>query len=128
MIDLAAALTAGGQLDRERMARQLRQTVMFLVTKTIGDSGVAADLLAARIEAATELLADAAESALLRVHPDDVAILEGHLPKAVFAAGDASVPRGGFVLESASTVVEDGPELWLEQLAHAIDRVPVPIA
>ena len=126
MIDLAAALTAGGQLDRERMARQLRQTVMFLVTKTIGDTGIVAGLLAARIEAATELLADAAESALLRVHPDDVTLLEGHLPKAVFAAGDASIPRGSFVLESASTVVEDGPELWLEQLAHAIDHVPVP--
>jgi flagellar assembly protein FliH len=30
------------------------------------------------------------------------------------------------VLESASTIVEDGPELWLEQLAQAIDRVAVP--
>ena len=28
--------------------------------------------------------------------------------------------RGSFVLESASTVVEDGPDLWLDQLATAI--------
>ena len=126
LTELAAALQAGSQLDRERMAHQLRQTVLFLVTKLVGETGVAPDLLAGRIETATELLADAAESALLRCHPDDLALLEGHLPKTVFAAGDAAISRGSFVLESASTVVEDGPELWLEQLAQAIERVPVP--
>jgi flagellar assembly protein FliH len=46
----------------------------------------------------------------------------------VFAVGDVHVARGSFVLESASTIVEDGPELWLEQLAQAIDRVAVPTA
>ena len=63
---------------------------------------------------------------MLRVHPDDVALLEGRLPKSIFAAGDPAVARGSFVLESASTIVEDGPELWLDQLAQAIERVPVP--
>jgi flagellar assembly protein FliH len=112
---LGEALRASDRLDRDKMARQLRQTVLFLVTK-----------LAGRIESASEMLADAAESAILRVHPDDVAILDGKLPRAVFAVGDASVARGAFVLESASTIVEDGPELWLEQLAQAIERVAVP--
>ena len=126
LAELAAALQAGSRLDRERMARQLRQTVLFLVSKLVGEAGIAPDLLAGRIETATELLADAAESALLRVNPDDIALLEGHLPPTVFAAGDAAIARGSFVLESASTVVEDGPDLWLEQLAQAIERVPVP--
>ncbi|RZM09613.1 MAG: flagellar biosynthesis protein FliH, partial [Sphingomonas sp.] len=84
------------------------------------------ELLGARIETASELLADKAESAMLRVHPDDVALLDGHLPKTIFAVGDATLARGSFVLESASTIVEDGPELWLEQLTQAIDRVSVP--
>lgn len=121
---IAAALA--GRVDRDRVARQLRQTVLFLVAKIVGESGVAPDVLAGRIEAATELLSDAAESAMLRVHPDDVALLEGRLPTTVFAVGDAAVARGSFVLESASTIVEDGPELWLDQLAAAIDRVAVP--
>ena len=128
LTELAAALQAGSSFDRDRMARQLRQTVLFLVTKLVGEVGISPDLLADRIEAATDLLADAAESALLRLHPDDVALVEGKLPKTVFAAGDGSVARGSFVLESASTVVEDGPELWIEQLAQAIERVPVPPA
>jgi len=124
---VSAALAAGSRLDRDAIAAQLRQTVMFLVTKLVGDVGIAPDRLAVRIEAAAEMLSDAAESALLRVHPDDVALLEGRLPKTIFAAGDATIARGSFVLESASTVVEDGPDLWLDQLSAAIERVPVPV-
>jgi len=126
LADLGAALRSEDRLDRERIARQLRQTVLFLVARLVGEAGVSADLLAGRIEAAADMLADSAESALLRVHPDDVPLLEGKLPRAVFAAGDANVARGSFVLESASTIVEDGPELWLEQLAQTIDRIAVP--
>ena len=126
LTQLAEALKADNRFDRAELARRMRQTVLFLVTRLIGEVGIAPDLLAHRIEAASDMLADAAESAMLRVHPDDVALLEGKLPKTVFAIGDAAVARGGFVLESASTIVEDGPDLWLEQLAQAIDRIALP--
>jgi flagellar assembly protein FliH len=108
------------------MAGQLRQTVLHLVAKLVGEVGIAPDVLAGRIKAAVDLLADAAESALIRLHPDDVPLVEGKLPASVFPVGDPHVARGGFVVESASTIVEDGPDLWLEQLAQAIDRVPIP--
>ncbi|WP_298091884.1 FliH/SctL family protein [uncultured Sphingomonas sp.] len=125
LVGIQAALS-GGRVDREALAGQLRQTVLFLVSKLVGEVGIAAERLAGRVEVASEMLADAAESALLRVHPDDVGLLQGRLPDTVFPVGDASVARGSFVLESASTVVEDGPALWLDQLAQAMDRVPVP--
>ncbi len=125
LTELAAALGTD-RVDRDRIAMQLRQTVLLLVGKLVGEIGVAPDLLAGRIEAATELFADASEAALLRVNPDDVALIEGKLPKSIFAAGDATIARGSFVLESASTIVEDGPAMWLDQLASAIDRVAVP--
>jgi flagellar assembly protein FliH len=114
------------RIDRAAIATQLRQTVMLLVTRVVGDVGVAADRLSARVEVAARMLADAQESAMLRVHPDDVSLLEGRLPATIFAVGDTHVARGSFVLESASTMVEDGPGLWLEQLTDAIDRVPLP--
>lgn len=123
---VSTALAKGAHFDRERMAGHLRQTVLHLVAKMVGEIGVAPDILAGRIAAAVDLLADKAESALLRVHPDDVALLAGKLPASVFAAGDPHLQRGAFVVESASTIVEDGPDLWLEQLAAAIDRVPIP--
>ena len=126
LADLAQALQDDDRIDRDAVARRLRQTVLFLVTRLVGEIGIAPDLLARRITAAAEMLSDAAESAILRVHPDDVALLEGKLPRQVFAVGDLAVARGAFVLESASTIVEDGPDLWLEQLAQAIDRVAVP--
>ncbi|MCP3734984.1 flagellar assembly protein FliH [Sphingomonas sp. RP10(2022)] len=126
LTELAAALANGHQLDRDRIASQLRATVLLLVGKLVGECGVGADVLNGRIEAAAELLADASESALLRLHPDDLPLLSDALPKSIFAVADAALARGSFVLESASTLVEDGPELWLGQLAEAIDRVPVP--
>lgn len=123
---VSRALAEGAHFDRERMAGHLRQTVLHLVTKMVGESGVAPDVLSARVTAAVELLADGAESALLRLHPDDVALIADKLPKSVFPVGDPHLARGSFALESASTLVEDGPEMWLEQLASAIDRVPIP--
>ena len=125
---IAASLKSDERLDRERIAQQLRQTVLHLVTRLVGDTGISAELLAARVEAAAELLADQSESAILRVNPADVALLEGRLPDTVFAVGDAALTRGSFVLEAASTIVEDGPELWLEQLTSALDKVAVPAA
>jgi len=125
---VSQALAAGAHFDRERMAGHLRQTVLHLVQRMIGESGVAPDVLAARITAAVDLLADSAESALLRLHPDDVPLVQGKLPATIFPVGDPHVARGSFVIESASTIVEDGPEIWLEQLAQAIDRVPIPPA
>lgn len=123
---LADALGANARIDRVQLAAQLRQAVLMLVTKLVGDIGVAPELLTRRIEAATALLADSAESALLRMHPDDVALVDGKLGPTVFAIADAGIERGGFALESASTVIEDGPALWLEQLAHAIEHVAEP--
>lgn len=123
---IAAALKTGGAVDRDQLAQALRRTVLLLVSRMVGEIGVSAELLGKRVAAAADLLADASESAMLRVHPDDVTLLDGHLPPTIFAVGDAAVARGSFVMEAASTIVEDGPELWLEQLSAAIDRAALP--
>ena len=125
---LTNALQADDRIDRDAVARRLRETVLALVTRLVGEIGISPDLLARRIDTAADMLTDSAESAMLRVNPEDLPLLEGSLPRQVFAVGDAAVARGAFVLESASTIVEDGPEIWLEQLAQAIDRVALPEA
>ncbi len=128
LVHLADALGKATHIDRDAMAERLRLTVMTLVRQIVGEIGVSANHLAERIDAAADLLADGAESAILRMHAADIPLVEGKLPKAVFPVADPGVERGGFILESASTVVEDGPSLWLDQLGVAIDRVPVPSA
>lgn len=123
---LGEALNSVTRFDRDRVALRLRQTVLTLVGRLVGEIGISGELIATRIAAAVDILADSAESALLRMHPDDVALVHGKLPSTLFAIGDEAIARGSFVLESASTIVEDGPEQWISQLTQAIDRVAVP--
>lgn len=124
--DMIAAIKDDGRIDRDRLAGHLRQTVLQLVRQMVGEAGVDADLLDRRVKLAVGMLAEDAESAVLRLNPEDMVLVEGRLPDHIFAAGDASVERGHFVLESAATIVEDGPDFWLEQLAQAIDRAALP--
>lgn len=124
--DLAAAIGNDQRIDRDRLAAHLRQTVLHLVKLIVGEAGIDGDLLTRRVEAAAKLITDDAEAAVLRLNPHDLPLLDGKLPVNVFAAGDAAVERGGFVLESTATIVEDGPSLWLGQLIQAIDRAALP--
>ena len=123
---LTAAINDDRRVDRDRLAGHLRQTVMQLVRQLVGEAGIDADLLNRRVVLAAGMLADDAESAVLRLNPEDMPLVDGHLPSNIFAAGDINVERGHFVLESAATIVEDGPDLWIEQLAQAIDRAALP--
>jgi flagellar assembly protein FliH len=123
---LVAAINDDRRIDRDRLAGHLRQTVLHLVRQMVGETEIDGDLLGRRVKLAAGMLADDAESAVLRLNPEDMKLVDGHLPENIFAAGDASVERGHFVLESSATIVEDGPGLWLEQLAQAIDRAALP--
>ena len=123
---LVAAINDDRRIDRDRLAGHLRQTVMHLVRQMVGEAEIDADLLVRRVAMAAGMLADDAESAVLRVNPEDLPLLEGRLPDNIFAAGDPAVERGHFVLESSATIVEDGPEFWLDQLASAIERAALP--
>lgn len=123
---LVAAIADDGRVDRERLAAHLRSTVLMLVTKMVGETGVDADLLTRRVASAAGMIGDDAESALLRLNPDDMPLVEGKLPENIFAVADPHIARGHFVLESAATIVEDGPDQWLEQLAQLIDRTGIP--
>jgi flagellar assembly protein FliH len=123
---LIAALADDRRVDRERLAANLRATVLMLVTRIVAESGIDAELLTRRVASAAGMIGDDAESALLRMNPDDMPLIDGKLPDNIFAVADPHVARGHFVLESAATIVEDGPDLWLEQIAQAIDRAGLP--
>jgi flagellar assembly protein FliH len=99
---------------------------MLLVTKMIGETGIDGDLLTRRVASAAGMIGDDSESALLRMNPDDMPLVEGKLPENIFAVADPHVQRGHFALESSATIVEDGPDQWLEQLAQVIDRTGLP--
>lgn len=125
LAQLASLLEMMSGFDRDLLAGRLRETVMFLVKRLVGEVGVSAELLDQRITAATELLADTSEVATLRLNPADHALIEGHQPARVALIADPLIGRGGFRIETRTTVIEDGPEAWLAQLAAALDRAAV---
>lgn len=125
---IATGLEAMSAFDRDALASRLRQTVLLLVARMIGDCGVSADQLTHRIDAAIGLLADTSEAATLRLNPDDLPLMEGHVPERVAPIADPSVERGGFRIETRMTTIEDGPTAWLAQLTAALDRAALPDA
>jgi flagellar assembly protein FliH len=123
---IAARLAELGALERDSLAARLRQTVLHLVAQMVGETGIAADRLAARVDAATQLLADQSEPASVKLHPDDLALLDGRIPARLTAVADPALERGAFRIETRHGAIEDGPGAWLAQLAAAIERAPVP--
>jgi flagellar assembly protein FliH len=123
---LAGLFELMSDFDRDVLATRLRQTVLFLVTRLVGEVGVSGELLNSRIEAAVTLLADSSEMAQLRLNPADLTLVEGHAPAQVALIADETIGRGGFRIETRTTSIEDGPAAWLDQLAAALDRAALP--
>ena len=126
LAEIAGLLQMMSGFDRDALATRLRQTVMFLVSRLVGDAGVSAELLTQRIEAATALIADSSELAQLRLNPTDLALIEGHHPERVTLVPDETISRGGFRIETRTSSIEDGPVNWLAQLAAALDGTALP--
>jgi flagellar assembly protein FliH len=128
LTEIAGLLEMMSGFDRDALATRLRQTVIFLLTRLIGEAGVPTELLTKRIDAAVTLIADSAELAQLRLNPADLVLVDGHAPARVTLVGDDRIGRGGFRIETRSTSIEDGPESWLAQLAAALEHMPLPDA
>ncbi|HYZ47266.1 MAG TPA: FliH/SctL family protein [Sphingomonas sp.] len=123
---IAASLELLSSFDRDALAGRLRETVMFLVSRLVGEAGVSAELLTRRVEAAAALIADSAEAAVLKLNPEDLPLIEGHVPALVAPVADPAIERGGFRIETRVTAIEDGPSAWLVQLAAAMERAALP--
>jgi len=123
---IADALRAAKWVDRTALANQLRDTVLALVRRIVGEIDIPADLLAARISEAVAMIADRAEAATLKMNPADLALVSGKLGPGIKAVADPAIACGSFTIEAADTRIEDGLRTWLEQLTQVIDRVAVP--
>lgn len=117
-IELALA-----RLDSD-LAEQLRirllTTVEALCEAAIAPLALDHAALATRVERAAAMLARADDTRLLRLHPADLALLEGRLPDDLAVAADAALERGALRMETASGGVEDGPAQWRRALAEAL--------
>lgn len=122
---LAEALETLRPESSHALALVLAEAVERLVRQIVGKAEIDRATLIARAEAAAALIGDEVAPARLRLHPDDVPLLEGaRIPVAL--AADPTLARGTLVLETGEGWIEDGPAVRLERLRAELDRMGAP--
>lgn len=121
---LAAALEVLQPEAPHDLAAMLAETVERLVRQIVGEVSLDGDLLLQRASAVAALIAEDATPSRMRLHPDDHARLEGAaLP--VERVADPQLAPGTVLLEVGDGWIEDGPEVGLEKLRIALDRMGI---
>ena len=118
----AAIELAFGRLDKDDSAQlsdRLRQTVLALCESAVLPVAIDVEGLAARVEQAVSMLQRAQDERVVRLHPDDLALVSGRLPPPLKVEPDPSVERGGLRIDTADGGIEDGPSHWRRYLAEA---------
>ncbi|HWW64297.1 MAG TPA: FliH/SctL family protein [Sphingomonadaceae bacterium] len=107
------------------LAALLAETVERLVRQIVGEVAIDGEILLERAANAAALIAEEASPARMRLHPDDLARLDGaDLP--VEKVADPALAPGTVLLETGEGWIEDGPAAGLEKLRIALDRMGAP--
>lgn len=117
-IDLGFARLA--EADAEMLADKLRETVIALCGAAIDEAAIDPEALSRRIEAALALLRRSSDERVLRLHPDDLALVASRLPPSLETRADPALERGALRVETPAGGVEDGPAQWREAIASAV--------
>lgn len=104
----------------ERLAQRMAETVAALCEATLAPLALDKDALQRRCLAAAAQVGEGLAGASLRLHPDDIALLD-----ADFAADWTITPapeqeRGTVVFDMAEGAVRDGPGEWRAALREAL--------
>ncbi len=117
-IELALARLDSTQ--QEVLRQRLVDTVTALCNAALAPLAIDPVVLAERAARAAAMLARADDSAVLRLHPDDLALIADRLPADLPTQPDPALERGSLRLEGQAGGVEDGPGQWRRALAEAL--------
>ncbi len=101
---------------------RLRQTVLSLCEDALGPLAIDAEALARRVAAAAAMLARAEDARVIRLHPEDLALVHARLPEAWHCEPCPTLERGAIRVEGAQGGVEDGPEQWRRAIEDALEQ------
>jgi flagellar assembly protein FliH len=119
---LAATLDALRPEPTAALGGMIAMTVERLLVELMGQVAIDRDTLLARAEAAAALIGEETRPTALRLHPDDLARLDGAaLP--IPAQPDPTIEPGGVRIETGQGWIEDTPSMRLEKLRAALDNV-----
>lgn len=111
------------RLDREmvqELESQLLKTVAALCESAISPLALDEVALLPRIKRAAAMLARTDDERVVRLHPDDLALVAPQLSQDWCVRPDSSLPRGSIRVEGANGGVEDGPEQWSSAIHEAV--------
>lgn len=112
-----------GKLDaamQSELEDRLRETVIALCEAAIAPAALDPDALTRRVQVAAAMLARAEDQRVIRLHPEDLALIAARLPEDWHFEPDASLERGALRVEGAAGGVEDGPEQWRRAINEAL--------
>lgn len=104
----------------EELRLRLRETVAALCEAAIAPLAIDEQALTRRIERAVAMLARADDERVVRLHPDDVALVSSRLDSEWQVRPDARLERGTVCIDSPGGGVEDGPATWRLAIAEAL--------
>ena len=110
----------------EQLRQRLMDTVVALCEATLQPLALDKLALAHRVEKAVAMFARADDERVIRLHPDDIAIIRDQLPEDWTFVPDPALDRGTIRVETHSRGqdgggVEDGPAQWRRAIADALD-------
>ncbi len=92
---------------------------MALCEATLVPFALDPDALVQRVERALAMLARADDERVIRLNPDDLALVSPRLSDGWKVVPDPALDRGALRIEAQSGGIEDGPAQWRRALAEA---------
>lgn len=117
-LELACSRLA--EKEAEVLAEKLRETVIALCNSVLDGASIDTDTLYRRIANALALLRRSTDERVLRLHPDDLALVGERLPPGLEIRPDPAFERGSLRIETTAGGVEDGPEHWRDAISAAV--------
>jgi flagellar assembly protein FliH len=111
------------KLDREleeALRQRLHDTVAALCEAALAPLALDEAALFGRIERAIALFTRADDERVIRLHPDDLALISQRLAEDWQVVPDPMLERGALRVEAANGGVEDGPAQWRQAIAEAL--------
>lgn len=113
------------RLDRdlqEELQLRLRDTVAALCEAAIMPLALDEVALMRRIDKAVSMLARADDERIIRLHPEDIALIAPQLRMEWQIVPDSALERGALRVESTNGGIEDGPAVWRRAIAEALHQ------
>ncbi|MCB2065234.1 MAG: flagellar biosynthesis protein [Erythrobacter sp.] len=105
---------------QQDLAMRLAETVALLCEATLAPLAIDAAALQARCTQAAACLKDDVAQARLRLHPDDVALLDAEFAASWTIDPDPRLERGTVHFDTADGALRDGPGEWRAALREAL--------